>query len=75
MLGHEVVHLLIHGNGLLQHLSVVDGVPLAVGVIEDRVELVLVEAVYDILEVLLVALPAFVDLGRHVPQNPKTPEN
>ena len=66
MLGHEVMHLLVHGDGLPEHVAVVDCVPLTVGEVEHRLELIFVEAVDDVPEVFLVALPPLIDFGRHV---------
>ena len=66
MLGHEVMHLLVHSDGLRKHVTVVNCVPLTVGEVEHRLKLRFVETVDDVPEVYLVALPALIDLGRHV---------
>ena len=65
-LAHQLLPLLGHGDGLLLEVALVDGVALLVGVVHDCRELALADGVHDGEEVLLVALPAFVELRRHV---------
>ena len=66
MHAHEVDPLLGHGDGLLLEVRGVNCVPLVVGVSQDSRDLILEHAVHNVPEVFLVALPAFVQLGRQV---------
>ena len=58
--------LLGHGDGLLLQLALVDVVALMVSVVDDGRDLTLADGVHDREKVLLVALSALVELGRHV---------
>lgn len=61
---HEVDPLLGHRDGFLLEVRGVDCVSLIVGMGQNSSDLILELAVHHVPEVLLVALPAFVQLGR-----------
>ena len=66
MLLHELCHLVADGDRLLEQLLLAHLVALLVRMVKDSVQFGLTLGTYDIPEVLLVALPTLVDLGRQV---------
>ena len=66
MLLHELYHLVANGDRLLEQLLLAHLVALLVRMVKDSVQFGLTLGTYDIPEVLLVALPTLVDLGRQV---------
>ena len=69
---HEVHHLVAHGDSLLLHVPAIYPSALIVGVTYHGLYLLLVQGVNHGPEILFVALPALVDLGRHIERDVST---
>ena len=63
---HELCHLVADGDRLLEQLLLAHLVALLVRMVKDSFQFGLTLGTHDIPEVLLVALPTLVDLGRQV---------
>ena len=66
MLLHEFKHLLTHSNRFLVHVTSIDSVTLPVCMLNYCFYFILEQGVHDVPKVLLIALPALVDLWRHI---------